>query len=173
MKHYTIWLLGCCLIGTSMMTYAETRYVTDELQLSLYERFDSKGELLMRLNSGTELELLEEKSFFAKVRTKDGTEGWTKAGFLTKDKPAKAQLEDLKVENKSLSDALEEKKQQLSKIKAELSRAQEHNQPTNSVVTIEKQDDPVDTKETLITALDRVQHGNNNLKPPICYKQFH
>ena len=159
MKYYTVWLLGTCLIGASVTAIAETRYVTDELQLALYELINSKGKLLKRLNSGTELELLEEEGLFAKVRTKDGSVGWTKAGFLIKNKPARAQLEAFKKENSSLKDALEEQKRQRSEVEAQLNSLKEQEQHANAELQGQ-----LENTEGVIAALDRVQQENEALK---------
>ena len=102
---------------------AETRYVTDILQLSLYQEINSGGELLKRLNSGTELELLETSGLYARVRTKEGVEGWTKAGFLIAEKPARGQLDDLKTENSRLQTQLANNEQALKAAKGEISMA--------------------------------------------------
>lgn len=109
-------------VGLSPNAWAETRYVTDELQLSLYEEINSQGKLLMRLNSGTELELLETSGFYARVRTLEGVEGWTKAGFLITEKPARTQLLDLQQEHSALQQQLAERQQALDESKAELAK---------------------------------------------------
>lgn len=121
---YRIALLGLLLCGFcfNAEAAAETRYVTDELQLSLFEEINSQGKLLLRLNSGTELELLETSGFFARVRTLDGVEGWTKAGFLISEKPARAQLLDLQNENSALQQQLDNSLQTLDATKAELTK---------------------------------------------------
>lgn len=120
-KHYRR-ALGLLLACCSFIASAETRYVTDELQLSMYEEINSQGKLLQRLNSGTELELLEIQGLYAKVRTKDGVEGWTKAGFLISEKPARAQLQDMQEQNQALQQQLDQSRQQLDDAKAELAK---------------------------------------------------
>lgn len=120
---YRAALLGLLLSGLSLHAAAETRYVTDVLQLSLYEEINSQGKLLLRLNSGTELELLETSGFYARVRTLDGVEGWLKAGFLIEEKPAQGQLLDLKNENASLRQQLEQLQQELDTSRTELAKA--------------------------------------------------
>ena len=96
--------------------YAEIRYVTDDLQLALYEEQGSKGQLLKRLPSGTELEVLEESQsrLFARVQTPDGTIGWTKAGFLIKSKPARALLKELEQKTANLTSELERTQAELA-----------------------------------------------------------
>lgn len=119
---YRFALTVMLLAGPSFSAWAETRYVTDELQLSLHEEINSQGKLLLRLNSGTELELLEISGFYARVRTMEGVEGWTKAGFLITEKPARAQLLDLQNENSALQQQLAEREQALKASKAELAQ---------------------------------------------------
>jgi len=124
-KHHTR-LFGLLLACGTSLVCAETRYVTDELQLSLYEETNSQGALLQRLNSGTELELLDLQGMYAKVRTKEGVEGWTKAGFLITEKPARAQLLDLKQENEALQNKLEESQRQVAASRGELEKLQQN-----------------------------------------------
>jgi SH3 domain protein len=114
--------IGFLLLSLTVNAAAETRYVTDILQLSLYQEINSGGDLLRRLNSGTELELLETSGFYARVRTKDGVEGWTKAGFLITEKPARAQLEDLKAENAGLQAQVTASQQALEAAQGQISK---------------------------------------------------
>ena len=115
--------LGLLLFMLASHAIAETRYVTDILQLSLYQEINSGGDLLQRLNSGTELELLETSGLYARVRTKEGVEGWTKAGFLIAEKPARGQLEDLKTEISRLQTQLTNSEQALKAAEGEISKA--------------------------------------------------
>ncbi|MET0004569.1 MAG: TIGR04211 family SH3 domain-containing protein [Candidatus Thiodiazotropha sp.] len=135
---------------------AETRYVTDELQLSLFELINSKGKLLQRLNSGAELELLQQEGLFAKVRTKDGTEGWTKAGFLIERKPARTQLIELQQQHQALTSSLEQSESDLKKTRNELENLKQQ-------ANAELQDQLANT-EGVIAALDRIQQENEVLR---------
>ena len=110
------WLI-CFLSLTSPAINAETKYVTDDLKLALHAQEGSKGELLQRLQSGTKLEVLEENGLFAKVRTPDGTVGWTKAGFLMTDKPARARVIELEQVQAQLEKDLQESQAQLAESK--------------------------------------------------------
>jgi SH3 domain protein len=119
-------LLGLLFACMAINATAETRYVTDILQLSLHEQINSQGKLLQRLNSGTELELLEISGFYARVRTQDGVEGWTKAGFLISEKPARTQLANLLSKNASLQQQLATHQQDLNEAKTELTKVLEN-----------------------------------------------
>lgn len=159
MKYYTVCFLGACLICTSFNTYSETRYVTDELHLSLYELINSKGKLLQRLKSGTELELLSEEGLFAQVRTLDGKVGWTKAGFLIQTKPARALLEELTTENTNLKASLETKEVQLSETKVALKNLKAQEQQANAELQGQ-----LENTEGIVSALDRIQQENESLR---------
>ncbi|MES9972291.1 MAG: TIGR04211 family SH3 domain-containing protein [Candidatus Thiodiazotropha sp.] len=156
-RNYFIW--GLCLIACNHTALAETRYVTDELQLSLYELINSKGKLLKRLNSGDELELLEEEGLFAKVRTKDGIEGWTKAGFLIQQKPARTQLAELQLQHEALATQLEQNEAKLKESRNELDNLKHQEQEA----TAELQDQLANT-EGVVAALDRIQQENEALR---------
>jgi SH3 domain protein len=125
MKHFTLWVIGLCLLSVKAVSAAEIRYVTDELQLALYEQINSKGKLLLRLNSGAKVELLKKKGFFARIRTKDGIEGWTKSSFLIKNKPARRLLVELKLENQKLEKTLSVQNERYSDAEIELTRLKE------------------------------------------------
>jgi uncharacterized protein YgiM (DUF1202 family) len=100
-------LCTLAVLASSVAVKAETAYVTDVLQLSLSENENGEGKVLRTLVSGTELELLERKNYYAKVRTRDGVEGWTKAAFLVSEKPARQKLNELESRSAETEKALE------------------------------------------------------------------
>lgn len=159
MKYSILWLISVCLVCTSFTAYSDIRYVTDELNLSLYELINSKGKLLRRLKSGTKLELLQEEGLYAKVRTDDATIGWTKAGFLIKTKPARALLEDLEKENTLLKDNLEAKMSQLSEIETQLKQLKEQDNQSDT----ELPEQPENT-ESIVKVLEPVHQESGSLK---------
>jgi SH3 domain protein len=106
--------LGVILIVFCQSLLADTKYVTDDLQLSLYEKSNSKGKLLQKLASGTRLEVLKEDGLFARVKLPDGTIGWTKSTFLVDEKPARAQLIELSQQQTELQQELGNTKEQLN-----------------------------------------------------------
>jgi SH3 domain protein len=152
-------LFGLFLSSLSVVAQAETRYVTDVLQLSLYEEIDSKGKLLQRLNSGTELELLETSGFYARVRTQDGVEGWTKAGFLITEKPARAQLEELENRNSALQQQLDKSHQALEAAKAELAKVMDNEGKAYTELT-----ERLQKAEEVATTVESLQRENTALR---------
>ena len=157
-RHHTR-ILGMILAGCSFIAYAETRYVTDELQLSLYEQINSQGKLLQRLSSGTEVELLETEGLYAHVRTLDGVEGWTKAGFLISDKPARAQLNDMQDENQTLKQQLDETNQQLDASKAELAKVMDNEGQAYAELT-----QRLEAAEKVAATVDELKRENDTFR---------
>lgn len=73
----------------------ETRYVTDILQLGLFDNRTASGQPLRNLVSGAEVTVLERIPNFARVRTPDGAEGWVKSAFLVSEKPAQLRVAEV------------------------------------------------------------------------------
>lgn len=103
-------LLGL-LFAVEVGAAQSTRYVNDELIITLRAGQGSEYKIIKSLPSGTQLELLEEGdgTDFTKVRTKAGIEGWVRSWYLSKTPTAKLLLADatrkvasLDAENKKL-----------------------------------------------------------------------
>ncbi len=152
-------LLGLLLLGIGFQANAETRYVTDILQLSLYEQINSQGKLLQRLNSGTELELLETSGLYARVRTPEGVEGWTKAGFLINEKPARAQLADLESANSALQQELEKSQQELRETQSQLTKVTDNE--GNAYAELSQR---LEDAEKIAATVGRLQEENDSLR---------
>jgi SH3 domain protein len=154
---YRIALLGLLLVGST--ANAETRYVTDELQLALHEKIDSQGKLLLRLDSGTELELLETSGFYARVRTLDGVVGWTKAGFLIAEKPARVQLTDMQSANAALQEKLEARQQAFEASQAELAKVKDSENKAYAEMA-----ERVEKAEKIAATVERLQQENETYR---------
>lgn len=113
MAIHMLKLSGILLVVCCHNLLADTKYVTDDLQLSLHEKSNSKGRLLEKLSSGTPLEVLKEDGLFARVKTPDGKVGWTKAAFLVDEKPARAQLLELRQTYSQMQQELQTTQDQL------------------------------------------------------------
>jgi SH3 domain protein len=152
-------LSGLLLLSVAFNAAAETRYVTDILQLSLYQEINSGGELLRRLSSGTELELLETSGFYARVRTQDGVEGWTKAGFLISEKPARGQLADLKAENAMLQEQLKTRQQALETAQGEMTKATDKESQALAEMA-----ERLESAETIAARVGQLEQENERLR---------
>ena len=88
-------LLGVCLLFTFMgNAAADTRYVSDDLGITLRTGQSTQYQVLRTVNSGTPLEVLEtnEDSGYTQVRTSDGIEGWVLSRYLMDHPGAQEQL---------------------------------------------------------------------------------
>ena len=95
---------------------AETRYVNDELVITMRTGKATTYQILRTLPSGTPLEVLEEDDKYIRVRTRDGLEGWVLAQYLTNTPVARDRL----VQAEKQLSQLQADKQQLQKTLAEL-----------------------------------------------------
>ena len=96
MRRRLLWpvLLMSCAAGAS----AETAYVTDMLRLGLHRAEDTSDSAFRTLVSGAQLEILERRANYARVRTMDGEVGWVRSAYLVADKPAQLRLGEIEAE---------------------------------------------------------------------------
>lgn len=116
--RYLRFVLFLAVFGVVSTSSAEVAYVTDELLLGLFANENASGKRIKSLQSGEQLEVIQRKSSYAKVRARDGASGWVKAAYLVDEKPAKLRVSELERDNQALSKALEEVKQKLAEPEA-------------------------------------------------------
>jgi SH3 domain protein len=110
-----IFILVSCLLMLAGNAAAETRYVSDTLEITMRSGKGTNFGITRMLRSGTALEVLEvdKTSGYTKVRTKSGKEGWVLSRFLmngqaARDRLATAEkkLAELELENRKLTTAM-------------------------------------------------------------------
>lgn len=109
---------------------AETRYVSDQLEITLRSGTSTQHSIVRMLRSGTDLETLEvdEASGYTRVRTPDGTEGWVLTRYLMDDPAARERLAAItqragSQENRALELAEEVQRLQAERASLEAQRA--------------------------------------------------
>lgn len=107
------WVLTLWLIAPLAAT-AETLYVVDRLQVGLRAARD--GNVVKPVETGAVLEVLERDERFARVRDKQGAEGWLELRYLSAEPPARLQLV-------KLQDELNKARSQLAEAQAQLKNA--------------------------------------------------
>ena len=107
MKKVIIVLVITALWSAS--AFAETRYVSDRLEITVRAGAGNEYRIIRMLNSGQRVEIVEPGDDWSRVRIPGGQEGWTLTRFLQSDPPARqtvqtltARLEPLELENTSL-----------------------------------------------------------------------
>jgi hypothetical protein len=98
---------------------AETLYVTERLAVPVYAT-PAEGPAVRTVEAGAALEVLERAERFARVRDRQGAEGWIDARYLVADAPARTQLPRANEELTRLRRELAEAQGKLRKAEAEL-----------------------------------------------------
>lgn len=111
-----IFALLLTLFGVAV---ADTRYVGDQLIVTLRSDSGDNYQVLRSLPSGTKLDLLETDGKYAKVRTQDGVEGWISSQYLTDQPIARDQLAATEQKLATLDSENQKLKQQLTALKSD------------------------------------------------------
>ncbi|HKK02174.1 MAG TPA: TIGR04211 family SH3 domain-containing protein [Desulfuromonadales bacterium] len=107
---------AACLLAPAVQA-ADTRYVTDQLIITLRDAAAANAKVLTSLRTGSAVDVLQEQGRFLKVRIDDGREGYVLAQYITRDTPKTAiiaRLEKTVGELKARQAALVKDKQALS-----------------------------------------------------------
>lgn len=98
LNYFLVICLSIASLGATNIALAETRYVSDSLDITLRRGQGTGFQILRTLKSGTALEILDSnsESGYSQVRTPGGTEGWVLTRFLMNEPSARAQLEAAK-----------------------------------------------------------------------------
>jgi SH3 domain protein len=108
-------VLICLLLGVAGNALAETRYVSDKLEITMRSGKGNSYSITRMLSSGTAVEVLEVDTSkgYSKVRTKSGKEGWVLTRYLMKSQAARdrlataeKELAELELEKRKLETAM-------------------------------------------------------------------
>jgi SH3 domain protein len=97
---FTLVLLSVCVLVQPAS--ADTRYVGDQLVITLRIGKSTEHKIIKTLKTGTPLEVLEEDKTYLKVRTLDGAVGYVLRQYISSDPPKTKRIEDLERLNSSL-----------------------------------------------------------------------
>lgn len=83
---------------------AETRYITDQLEITLRSGQSTKHQILRMLPSGMAVEVIEndEETKYSRIKTEQGDEGWVLTRYLEQQPSAREQLEKIRQQLASL-----------------------------------------------------------------------
>ena len=104
MRYITIVLILAALaVCVSVLpATADTRYVGDELVITLRAGKSSQHKIIKTLKTGTALEVLEEDETYLKVRIQDGSEGYVLRQYVSSDPPKTQRIAELEKLNSNL-----------------------------------------------------------------------
>ena len=93
---------------------ADTAYVTDNLRLGLHQSENTSDRAFRMLDSGQALEVLYRDGNYANVQLPDGMQGFVKAAYLVREKPARLIVAETIAERDALRAELDETKESLA-----------------------------------------------------------
>ena len=97
---FTLAVLTACVLVKPAA--ADTRYVGDELVITLRAGKSSEHKIIKTLKSGTALEVLEDGETYLKVRLQDGSEGYVLRQYISSDPPKTQRIAELERVNNAL-----------------------------------------------------------------------
>ena len=104
-KTMSVFLLIFAIILTITIksVFADTRYVSDELIISVRDGQNQDDNVLGYIRTGTTVDVLEEKGRYLRIKTEDGLEGWVQTQYIISEKPNGRIIEDLRNEINDLN----------------------------------------------------------------------
>ena len=128
---------------------ADTRYVGDELMITLRQGKSKSHKILKNLQTGTPVEVLEEGQAYLKVRTKDGTEGYVLRQYISSKTPKAYRIEELETENTKLLGKINELQTTNSSLEKQLHEIQGKNDQKFSDLAAKSSDTELNLEKAL------------------------
>lgn len=119
---------------------AETRYVGDQLIITMRQGKSTQHKILKTLETGTPLEVLEEDESYLKVRTTDGIEGYVLRQYISSNPPKTQRIEELEMLNSSLQKKIGNLAETNSSLDMQLKTLQENYNQKFSTITAKSAD---------------------------------
>ena len=114
-------VLACWVTNTQ----AETRYISDQLVVSLREQPQKGAQSIIFLKTDVSVEVLEEAGAFFKVKTKAGEIGYIKQNYLTATTPKTVVIKQLQKERDRLANKVDNMQQQVAKTTSQSDKTQQ------------------------------------------------
>ncbi|TDY03900.1 TIGR04211 family SH3 domain-containing protein [Thiohalophilus thiocyanatoxydans] len=128
------------LVAMVSPALAKTEYVSDQLEIDLYQQPSINSTVTGKLSIGDSVEVLQEQGEFKRITLDNGDQGWVRAQYLGEEPPQTAQDDQLASKNEQLSRQLEERNQQLKKVQSDLqARRDELSNARTTIDKLEKQ----------------------------------
>ncbi len=102
-------LISLCLqLLLSTLSFADTRYISDTLVVTVRAQPGNGEQILDTVRTGTPLEVLEELKNYLRVRTPKGVEGYVRSQYVSAEVPKAEQIKQLKTANSQLQKKIAE-----------------------------------------------------------------
>lgn len=117
--------LAAILVLASATAVGATRYVTDELRISVRTGTGDQYRIIEVIDSGTRVETLDSSGEWAKVRTPEGNVGWVRAQYLVEQPVAADRLRSVRAELEAARERIGELESVLAEARAETAEQRE------------------------------------------------
>ena len=117
--HFILCSFLLLFVATSVS--AETRYISDQLIVTVRSGKGNQYKILETLPTSTPVNVLEEDKEYVKVVTQKGTEGYIRRHYVSKTTPKNVQIKQLKKEIANSQHQLETQQQSFQTCQDELS----------------------------------------------------
>jgi len=112
------------LLVSASVAWSETRYISDQLIVSLREFPEDNSKTIDYLKTDTPVELLEVGKDYAKIKTADGVVGYIPSHYLTEKTPKTTIIRRLSQENERLNERIQNLEQKYKETFSEGDEAQ-------------------------------------------------
>jgi len=114
-NFYLVFIIALFLfVFVAQTTWADTRYVSDRLIISMREGRSPQDTAVAFLVAGTPVEVLEEADNHLFVRIANGQEGWVRTKYIMTQLPKPMVIKELKATVKELENQIETMKTQVT-----------------------------------------------------------
>lgn len=158
MKKLILFLL--CILPLNLV--AETLYVGDTLRVGIRPEPVKSLPSISVVQTGAAVEVLERKRSFAKIRTKNGVEGWVKSAYLTRKVPAFQKLNRAEKKIASLEkDLAKLRKSQNNQTK------QDHSKLSTKIQQLQKEKSELQNEISQLKADMSKQSNTSKVQPKV------
>lgn len=95
------------------------RYVTDQLRLETRTGPGTSNRIVRMLDSGTRVQVREERDGWSRITLPDGGEGWILSRYLIAEEPARERLQDALAQLERMRDEMGSRNTQINALQAE------------------------------------------------------
>ncbi len=168
---------SCLSLATFSLQAAETRYITDEFEVTMRSGTSIENSIVRMLRSGEALTVLEQDlaSQYSLVETEDGKKGYVLSRFLIEQPAARERLATLQQNYDQQRERIEEQNRQLDELNQSLSREQTDNAALKTTLRASEQEltevrsaaqntlDILEQNKRLQTVLDQLRNEKAQL----------
>ena len=141
MRPAVLPLLLPALLASSIAT-AETKYITDQFEVTMRSGTSTANSIVRMLRSGEAVVILEEDlaSQYSLVETDDGKKGYVLSRFLMDEQAARARLAQLQDRHQQLQQRMNEQASEIAELNQTLSQEKGDNQALKTTLRASEQE---------------------------------